>query len=139
MTEVEKREILRIALFAGEIILKNGGETYRVEDTINIICSAKGLENVNSFVVPTGIFVSDDRFDGISFIKRIKNRSIDLDKVSKTNNFARAFVSDKDYSNTDALDDLKEIDTESSLYGLNLKYLAAGCTSAFFSDRKSVV
>lgn len=92
MTTHEKKIILRIALYAGEILLKNGAETYRAEDTIDKICKSRNLRHVSSFVTPTGIFISENRFDGISFIKRIKNRTINLSKISEVNDFAREFV-----------------------------------------------
>ncbi|WP_432666427.1 threonine/serine exporter family protein [Wukongibacter baidiensis] len=131
MTENEKKAILRIALYAGEIMLKNGAETYRTEDTINIICKSKELKHVNSFVTPTGIFVSDDRLDGISFIKRIKARTIDLSKISKVNNFAREFVK-VDMTPKEALLELKRIDNEGK-YKNFARVIFTGIASAFFA------
>lgn len=131
MTENEKKSILRIALYAGEILLKNGAETYRTEDTINIICRSKELKHVNSFVTPTGIFISDDRLDGISFIKRIKNRTINLSKISEVNNFAREFVK-SDISEEEALLELKKIDGEEK-YKKSVRTIFTGLASAFFA------
>lgn len=131
MTENEKKSILRIALYAGEIMLKNGGETYRTEDTINIMCQSKQLKHVNSFVTPTGIFVSDDRLDGISFIKRIKSRTINLNKISEVNNFAREFVK-SDMSEEEALIELQKIDDEGK-YSKVLRAFFTGLASAFFA------
>ena len=37
---VDKKKLLVIALYAGEIMLKNGAETYRVEDTITRLCKS---------------------------------------------------------------------------------------------------
>ena len=36
----ESKPIMIMALYAGEILLKNGAETYRVEDTITHICQS---------------------------------------------------------------------------------------------------
>lgn len=131
MTENEKKSILRIALYAGEILLKNGAETYRTEETINIICKSKGLKHVNSFVTPTGIFVSDDRLDGISFIKRIKGRTINLSKISEVNNFAREFVK-KDMSEKEAVLELRRID-KAGKYNKLARTFFTGLASAFFA------
>lgn len=49
------REVLDIALEAGEILLRNGAETYRVEESITRICSAYG-HSCEAIVLPTGIF-----------------------------------------------------------------------------------
>lgn len=131
MNNINKRRIVRIALYAGEILLKNGAETYRTEDTIDIICRCKGLGEVSSFVTPTGIFVSDNRLDGLSYIKRIKSRTIDLDKISKVNDFARKFVKE-DMDLEDALMTLKEID-EQPKYKEYIRSLFTGLASSFFA------
>ena len=36
-----KKNVLRFALFIGELMLINGAETYRVEDTILRICKSR--------------------------------------------------------------------------------------------------
>ncbi|WP_176461819.1 threonine/serine exporter family protein [Anaeromicrobium sediminis] len=131
MTITEKKGILRIALYAGEIMLKNGAEIYRVEDTIIRICTSKNLNHVNAFVTPTGIFVSDDRMDGISFIKRIKNRSLNLHKVSMVNNFSRGYVNST-MGISQALTQLKKID-ESDKYPLPVRVFFTGVIGGFFS------
>lgn len=38
-----KKDILRLALFIGELMLSNGAETYRVEDSILRICKSRGF------------------------------------------------------------------------------------------------
>ena len=42
-------EILQVAMFAGQMILENGGETYRVEETIWRICKIYGADEAESF------------------------------------------------------------------------------------------
>ncbi|MCC5911523.1 MAG: threonine/serine exporter family protein [Clostridiaceae bacterium] len=131
-----KKKILILALYAGEIILKNGGETYRVEDTIIRLCKSRGLSYVESFVTPTGIFVSvdnksEDENEMISFIKRIKSRKIDLSKVAKVNDFSRRFV-ESDMSTDEAMKLLKIIDITPP-YPSYIKAGFGGLASAFFS------
>ena len=43
-----------LAIRAGTIMMKSGAEIYRVEDTIERICKACGIEYVNVFATPTG-------------------------------------------------------------------------------------
>ena len=57
-TQVQYRLIHDIALLAGEIMLQNGAETYRVEDTITRILSISGFARTEAFVTITGIFVT---------------------------------------------------------------------------------
>lgn len=92
MENEEKKKIIQIAVNAGEIMLSNGAETYRVEDTINRICHVKNLNKVSSFATLSGIFVSDNESDGINIIRRIRHRTIDLNKVALVNDFSRTFT-----------------------------------------------
>ena len=127
-----KKDILRLALFLGELMLSNGAETYRVEDSIIRICKSRGFHNINVFTSPTALIISDDRFDGYSFMKTIKNRSINLNKVSLLNGFSRRFVSDLDLSIEDALTELKYIN-EIQSYPHYMTNIATGFASASFA------
>lgn len=91
-----QKRVLILALLAGEIILKAGAEIYRVEDTITRICKACKVPFIEVYVVTTGIFLSLDA--GLkehtvhTFIKRIKNIDINLEKISLVNDFSRKFT-----------------------------------------------
>lgn len=91
----EVKKLLVLATLAGRVMLKSGAETYRVEDTVIRICqSRKDIQHVDAFVVPTGIFISlEYKGELISYIKRVKTISIDLNKISLVNEFSRNFVS----------------------------------------------
>ncbi|MFZ2256875.1 MAG: threonine/serine exporter family protein [Clostridiaceae bacterium] len=86
--------IIKSAILAGKIILEAGGETYRVEDTMNRILSAYGIVNAQSFVTPTGIMMSGEHADGstISQVRRIKEISVDLEKISLVNDLSRKII-----------------------------------------------
>lgn len=83
--------IIHLAADAGKIILENGGETYRVEETMSRICNAFGIVLAESFVTPTGIMISvtTDCDQTITIVKRIKSRTVDLEKIAKVNNLSR--------------------------------------------------
>ena len=44
MINAYQKKILILAIYAGEIMMKNGAEIYRVEDTITRICKACGRD-----------------------------------------------------------------------------------------------
>lgn len=83
--------VLNVAAHAGKIILESGAETYRVEETMVKICTSFEIKNADSFVTPTGIMLSVTSLDGeiVSVIKRIQNRTVSLEKISKVNNLSR--------------------------------------------------
>lgn len=75
-------------------MLKSGAETYRVEDTMKRMAESRGIDQFDSFVTPTGLFISASHDnDSFSYIRRIKKLSLDLQKVSEINEFSRLFVS----------------------------------------------
>lgn len=127
-----KKALLRLALFIGELMLTNGAETFRVEDTILRICSSRGFNHINVFASPTVIIIADYRFDGYSFMKTIKARSIDLNKISLLNSFSRKFVADKSISIDEAISELKDI-CSTTEYSAELIYFSTGIGSAFFA------
>ena len=103
------RQILDIASYAGEIILTNGGEIYRTEDTISRICRTYGIKYVQSLVTPTGIFISiDNGQDSETIVRRIHNRNVNLTRISQVNEFSRALQTELlDYST--AMEELNQI------------------------------
>lgn len=52
----DRQEIMEIAMRAGHILLENGAEISRVEETIDRICRHYGIQSANSFVLSNGIF-----------------------------------------------------------------------------------
>ena len=127
-----KKDILRLALFIGELMLSNGAETYRVEDSILRICKSRGFNYINVFTSPTVIIISDDRFDGLTFMKTIKSRSIDLNKISLLNNFSREFVNNSNLTVDDAMNKLKDI-VQVRSYSPKVIYFCTGIGSAFLA------
>ncbi|MDK2564659.1 threonine/serine exporter family protein [Romboutsia sedimentorum] len=131
MNSEYKKDVLRLALFIGELMLTNGAETYRVEDSVLRICRSRGFNHVSAFTAPTVIIISDERFDGLSFMKTIKSRSINLNKISLLNNFSREFVNNPDLSIEDAIEELKQLGSVPS-YPNYLVNISTGFASAFF-------
>ncbi|MBO3443474.1 threonine/serine exporter family protein [Clostridium sp. CCUG 7971] len=127
-----KKDILRLALFIGELMLSSGAETSRVEDSLLRICRSRGFNHVNVFTAPTVIIISDDRFDGFTFMKTIKNRSINLNRISLLNDFSREFVSNTDLTVEQALVRLKKLDQAYS-YPPYIVNCATGFASASFA------
>lgn len=126
----EKKRVLALALFAGELMLKNGAETYRAEDTITRICQSRGLGSISAFVTPTVIIVGDDRSDGYSFVKSISQRTTNLEKVSLVNELSRKFVN-QELTVDEAYKELKSISVSKS-YNKAIRLLCCGLASSMF-------
>ncbi|MGD9677813.1 MAG: threonine/serine exporter ThrE family protein [Vulcanibacillus sp.] len=128
-------QVLEVCLLTGEIMLSNGGETYRVEDTITRKAKSYHMSQVYSFVTPTGIFLTIE--EGIKeqsktkFI-RIFERTIDLNKVTLANDISRK-ISEERLTIEEAYSALVTIEQMKSLYPIWLRTIAAGVASGFFA------
>ena len=91
--QIDEKRVLLLALKAGELMLKSGGETARVEDTAVRICKACGVEDADIFVMPTGLFLTVNSADGNtavqSYIRRIRGTRTDLERISQLNTLSR--------------------------------------------------
>lgn len=140
MPKISLSECSKLALETGRIILQSGGATNRVEAMMHKVCRGFGFEECDSFVTPTGIFLSiSDGKDQISTrIKRIDERRIDLGKITQVSQLVNA-LQQKDSAHfthgqvrSDIfLKELKRIDGESP-YSACLINLCGGATSGFF-------
>lgn len=129
------KKAMVVALFAGEIMLENGAETYRVEETMCYILKSSGIEYAESYVTPTGMFISFDNnsHDGnpASFVKRIKNRKINLQKVAEVNQVSRELALGE-LTLDQAMKQLKEIDSRDG-YNKLIRAFAAALAASFFA------
>ena len=126
-------KIVHLAADAGRIILENGGETYRVEDTISRICNAYSLHQAESFVTPTGIMLSVTDIYGqtISIVKRIKTRTVDLEKISRVNDLSRN-IKARGLTAENVKEELQRIDSIKK-YSRKTIILFSAFSAAFFT------
>ncbi|TQQ83973.1 threonine/serine exporter [Peptacetobacter hominis] len=127
-----KKNVLKLALFVGELMIKNGAETSRVEDSVLRICRSQGFHHANVFTTPTVVIISDEKFDGFCFMKTIDKRGINLNKISLLNNFSREFCSIKNPDIDKAIAELYEID-RTPPYPSWFFYSCTGLASACFA------
>lgn len=126
-------QVLECACMAGRIVLENGGEIYRVEQTIWYICKAYGTHSCESYATPTSMIVSITDADGQTYTKmlRIVSRNIDLNKVAEINALSRA-LSKQPLPIEDTLCRLKQIDCTTG-YPTPVTVLASGIAAASFA------
>lgn len=129
---MQKAGLMEIVLKAGEIMLTSGAEIYRVEETITRICDSYNLP-CESFVLPTGVFVSFRNEDGSiqTAFKRIKQRTINLNRIDKVNTFSRS-LKNKKLSYENAMAQLSGIESGKQ-YSLPARIAAAAVGSFVFA------
>ncbi|MEG1862677.1 MAG: threonine/serine exporter family protein [Oscillospiraceae bacterium] len=126
-----KEQILSIACKLGRGLLENGGEVYRVEESINFFLKAYGIKNAQIFAIPATIIVTIE-VDGVPFtqLERVKSISQNMDKMHKINDLCRYACKVKpDLSLIyDKLEDINNLKP----YGFYATVLSYGMASAFF-------
>ena len=88
MVNIFQKKVLILAIYAGEIMMKNGAEVYRVEDTIHRILKHSGIARADVFVVTTGIVatIADASLPPLTLVKRVENRATNLNRIYQVNN-----------------------------------------------------
>ena len=127
------RELVDMAILAGQIMISAGAETHRVEDTISRILQTTGFSQADAFVLPTGITVtlSDEKKETLSVTRRIMPGSNNLSRIYLVNNVSRDFCSGK-ITLDDAKARLEKIQNE-HIYGRFVKIIGVMLTMGMFS------
>ncbi|WEG72830.1 threonine/serine exporter family protein [Vagococcus intermedius] len=86
MSLEEKNFLLETCVLAGKVMLENGAEMYRVEDTMNRIAASQEEEGI-SFVTQTVVLMSLESTKNIQ-MKRVSERTTNLGKVSWVNDLS---------------------------------------------------
>ena len=118
---------------AGRIIMENGGETYRAEETINRMGSGFGLDQVDSFAVPSGLFISyrNKDSDPVTSVRRVRRETRNLSRVDEVNRVSR-LVAAGELDCRQALQRLREIECHpGSFAGMWCLPAAFLCASGF--------
>ncbi|MDD3430356.1 MAG: threonine/serine exporter family protein [Oscillospiraceae bacterium] len=126
-------QLLNITTRLGYLLLENGAEIYRVEESILRIFQAYNLQDSSIFAIPTCLIVTvcDHEGNSVSRVKRITQRGTNLAKVHYLNSLCRnicATTPDESYI-LEQLDQAETIKTYSSL----LQTLAFAALAFFFA------
>lgn len=83
--------LLSCILDMGELLLANGGEVLRVEDTLYRLCAAYGFSRINVFCITSSIVLTVHNTEGQIFTqtRRITARDTNLQKVDRVNTLSR--------------------------------------------------
>lgn len=100
---------------AGRLIMENGGEICRVEETVLRMGHAFGFREVECFAVPSGLFVSYRKSDGTieTAVKRIRRKGTDLTRIDEVNAISRHLEQEK-MSCQEVLSQLKAVERRPS-------------------------
>lgn len=91
--DMDYKLLIDTAALAGTIMLENGAEIYRVEETINYILKTSGLKTKEAFVLSTGFMISldDPSIDALNVVRRVNRGSTNLNAIAQVNDISRKF------------------------------------------------
>lgn len=123
---------MELALLAGHMLLENGAEIFRVEETMERICHHYGVESGNEFVLSNGIFATagDDQERFFAKVQHIPVSGTHLDKIVGINQLSREIEEGK-YTVQEAIEELHRI-KEAPGKRRGTLILASGVGSAAF-------
>ncbi len=119
-------ELLEFAVSLANKLQACGAETYRVEETINRIIEAYGVERVDAFVIPSSVMASLETNEGLILtkIRRLKGGETMLDGIERYTALSRRICIEKpDMQEARRL--LRETEKKVCRYPLPIFYLAA--------------
>ena len=132
MEDKERELIFEVAGMAGDILLRSGAEISRVDETMRRIACAYELENVSTFVLSNGIFLTSET-EGSNHQVRVRHIPLAgarLDRIHAVNELSRE-IELGFFTPTEAKAKLKEIEKLPQKPGWH-QILAAGIGSGAF-------
>lgn len=133
---MDQREVLDIAMEAGHILLENGAEIFRVEETIDRICRHYGVESENAFVLSNGIFLTagSEREKRFARVRHIPVKGAQLHRVAAVNQLSREIEEGKyDLEQIRRrLAEIKEQPGKSAVTRVLMSGLGSGCFCLMF-------
>ena len=90
----QAKNVINLAMITGQMLIKNGAEIYRAEDTIERMCvGVEEIREVEVFGLSSAIFVSAQYMgETITMFKDIESQGVHLSRVDALNSFSRRFV-----------------------------------------------
>jgi len=129
----ELREVLAIALRAGQIMLESGANTARTEDTMRRIGRGLGAEDLDTYVTPSGIIASAHAHDEHrTRILRISSHGVDLGHMASVVDVATRIEQGK-IDRRGTISELNKIAAQPRSYGRWTTNIAVAVACACFS------
>lgn len=124
---------MNLAGLAGEVLLKNGAEISRVQETVQRILQHLDYPRHNIFVISNGIFitVNEGEEDSCNLVRYVPIGSVHLGRIDEVNEIARSLVEER-VSPEKAYKELQKLNEKGAEENKVLYILASGIGAAAF-------
>ena len=126
--EEQRRRIMDFIMAAGQTLLENGAEVFRVEQTMEIMAASFHLREFHVYVLTNGIFASAGTAE-ISEVRNVPTRTTHLGRVAAVNQLSRQIAAGEVHTIGEAEDKL--VQARHIPFPRDWVQLAAGASGAF--------
>lgn len=132
--ELLTSKVLDVCTGIGRLMLENGAETYRVEDTVYRVAVNYGMQGVSVFSVPSALIITVQGTTGEEYtrVHRVTEQNSNLEIIAEANDLSRQIAS-TDITPNEALTKIDQLNRMESSYSLFEEYLAAALVCGFFA------
>lgn len=132
--ELMTSKVLDVCTGIGRLMLENGAETYRVEDTVYRVAINYGMQGVSVFSVPTALIITVQDSSGEEYTRlyRVTEQKSNLEVIIKANELSRK-IATTDITPNDALNEIDYLNRLESAYSGFEEFLAAALVCGFFA------
>lgn len=132
--ELITSKMLDVCSGIGRLMLENGAETYRVEDTVYRVAVNYGMQSVSVFSVPSALIITVQDQTGREYTRlhRVTALRSNLGIVSEANTLSRRIAA-QELSPHDAMIEIDKLERKEPTYSPIEEVLAAGLICAFFA------
>lgn len=132
--ELITSKILDVCSGIGRLMLENGAETYRVEDTVYRVAVNYGMQSVNVFSVPSALIITVQDQTGREYTRlhRVTELKSNLGIVSEANTLSRRIAA-QELSPHQAMIEIDKLERKEPAYTPFQEILVAGLICAFFT------
>lgn len=123
--ELFTSKVLDVCTGIGRLMLENGAETYRVEDTVYRVAVNYGMQGVSVFSVPSALIITvqDQTGNEYTRLNRVTEQRSNLGIVAGANDLSRKIAATEITPN-DALDEIDRLNRLEPDYNLFSEFLA---------------
>lgn len=132
--ELLTSKVLDVCTGIGRLMLENGAETYRVEDTVYRVAVNYGMQGVSVFSVPTALIITVQGPTGEEYTRlhRVTEQKSNLGIVAEANELSRR-IAKTDFTPNEALLEIDRLNRKESSYNLFEEFLASALICGFFA------
>ena len=129
LTNEERKKVLDLTIRAGAILLQNGAEVFRAEQTMTHIADGFALNDFNVYVLTNGIFASAGTLQQAK-VANIPKRTVHLGRVASVNALSRE-IAEGNISIKEAENKLEQI-SKQPFCSNTVRIIASSLGSLFF-------